>query len=299
VATRNGKATTVTPRAGAASPRLVQFRNAGLASVWDWGDDAGTDEPTGIPIACDIDCAVGVTAEASILVDSALAVNGAYVVTADIGIVTTGAIAVLYDERLAIYEVAAFAKSCDLQAIALNARNVLADERVAVSNALLKSLDVRAEIARPVAKQFDLSLRSRALRTVYGDLLISVPNPTLLASDISVAVSGRLSVGGDQRIAVSNSIERLVDCLQSAWGGIEQWSDILPIVGRSAYLQADQGWRIGNTRIANCGVAAVIVCLMALASDLEIRTTTRLAPDADMRQTVFGVILRESHIIEV
>jgi hypothetical protein len=278
---------------------MVLFRNAGLASVWDWGDDAGTDEPTGTPIACDIDCVVGVTAGASILVDSALAVNGAYVVTADIGIVTTGAIAVFYDERLAIYEVAAFAKSCDLQAIALNARNVLADERVAVSNSLFVRCDVDAEIRGLVAKQFDLSLRPRALRTVYGDLLISVPNPTLLASDISVAVSGRLSVGGDQRIAVSNFIERLTDCLQSAWGGIEQWSDILPIVGRSAYLQADQAWRIGNTRIANCDVAAVIVCLMALASDLEIRTTTRLAPDADMRQTVFGVILRESHIIEV
>jgi len=267
--------------------------------VWDWGDDAVNGGPTGTSIACDIDCVVGVTAEASILVDSALAVNGAYVVTADIGIVTTGAIAVLYDERLAIYEVAAFAKSCDLRAIALNARNVLADERVAVSNALFVGCDVDAEIRGLVAKQFDLSLRSRALRTVYGDLLISVPNPTLLASDISVAVSGRLSVGGDQQIAVSNSIERLADCLQSAWGGIEQWSDIRPIVGRSAYLQADQSWRVGNTRIANCDVAAVIVCLMALASDLEIKTTTRLAPDADMRQTVFGVLLRESHIIEV
>jgi hypothetical protein len=278
---------------------MVLFRNAGLASVWDWGDSADSGEPTGTPIACDIDCVVGVTAEASILVDSALAVNGARVVIADTDFVTTGAIAVLYDESLAIYEVTVLAKSCDLRAITLNARNVLADQRVAVSNALLKSLDVRAEIARPVAKQFDLSLRSRALRTVYGDLLISVPNPTLLASDISVAVSGRLSVGGDQRIAVSNSIERLVDCLQSAWGGIEQWSDILPIVGRSAYLQADQSWRIGNTLIANCDVATAITCLMALASDLEIRTTTRLAPDADMRQTVFGVLLRESHIIEV
>lgn len=278
---------------------MVLFRNAGLASVWDWGDSANSGEPTGTPIASDIDCVVGVTAEASFLVDSALAVNGACAVTADTGIVTTEAIAAAYDQRLAVYEVTAFARDCDLQAIALNAKNVLADQRVAVSNALVKGLDVRAEIARLVAEQYDLSLRSHALRTVNGDVLIFVPNPTLLAADTSVAVRREIATGGDQSIAVAGSVERLADCLQSVWGGIEQWSDIRVVAGERTTLEADQAWRIGNTRIANCDVTTAIACLMALASDLEIRTTMRLLPDADMRQTVFAVILRESHIIEV
>ncbi len=278
---------------------MVLFRDAGLASVWDWGDSADSGEPTGTPIACDIDCAVGVTAEASLLVDSAFAVNGARVVSADTGFVTTGAIAVLYDESLAIYEVTVFARDCDLQAIALNAKNVLADQRVVVSNALLKGLDVRSEITRLVAAQFDLSLQSHALRTVNGDVLIFIPNPTLLAADTSVAVSREVATGGDQRIAVSGSVERLADCLQSVWGGIEQWSDIRVVAGERTTLEADQAWRIGNTRVANCDVTTAIACLMALASDVEIRTTTRLVPDADLRQTVFAVILRESHIIEV
>jgi hypothetical protein len=267
--------------------------------VWDWGDSPDSGEPTGTPIACDIDCVIGVTAEASLLVDSALAVNGARVVTADTGFVTTGAIAVLYDESLAIYEVTAFARDCDLQAIALNAANVLADQHVAVSNAFVRSFDADAEIRRLVAEQFDLSLQSHALRTVNGDVLIFVPNPTLLAADTSVAVSRETSTGGDQSIAVSGSIERLVDCLQSVWGGIEQWSDIRVVAGERTALDADQAWRIGNTRVANCDVATAIACLMALASDVEIRTTTRLAPDADTRQRIFAVILRESHIIEV
>lgn len=278
---------------------MVLFRNAGLASVWDWGDSADSGEPTGTPIACDIDCVVGVTAEASLLVDSAFAVNGARVVIADTDFVTTGAIAVLYDESLAIYEVTAFARNCDLQAIALNAKNVLADQRVAVSNALLKGFDVDAEIRRLVAKRFDLSLRSHALRTVNGDVLIFVPNPTLLAADTSVVISREIATGGDQSIAVAGSVERLADCLQSVWGGIEQWSDIRVVAGERTTLEADQAWRIGNTRVANCDVTTAIACLMALASDVEIRTTTRLVPDADLRQTVFAVILLESHIIEV
>lgn len=278
---------------------MVLFRNAGLASVWDWGDSADSGEPTGTPIACDIDCVVGVTAEASFLVDSAFAVNGPRVVSADTGFVTTGAIAALYDESLAIYEVTAFARDCDLQAIALNAANVLADQRVAVSNSLFTGFDVDAEIRRLVAKQFDLSLRSHAVRTLFGDVLIFVPNPTLLAADTAVAVSRRLSVGSDQRIAVSASIERLADCLQSVWGRIEQRSDTRVVAGERTALDADQAWLIGNTRIANCDVTAAIACLMALTSDVEIRTTTRLAPDVDLRQMVFAVILRESHIIEV
>ncbi len=266
--------------------------------MWDWGDTANSGEPTGTPIASDIDCVVGVTAEASFLVDSALAVNGACAVSADTGIVTTEAIAVAYDQRLAIYEVTAFARDCDLRAIALNTRNVLADQRVAVSNALVKGFDVRAEIARLVAEQYDLSLRSQAIRTIYGDVLISVPNPTLLAADTSVVISREIVTRGDQRIAVSGSIERLADCLQSVWGGIEKWSDVRVVAGERTSLEADQTWRIGNTRVANCDVAAAITCLMALAADVKIRTTTRLAPDADLHQTVFVVLLRESHIIE-
>jgi len=278
---------------------MVLFRNAGLASVWDWGDSADSGEPTGTPIACDIDCVVGVTAEASLLVDSAFAVNGARVVSADTGFVTTGAIAVLYDESLAIYEVTAFARDCDLQAIALNARNVLADQRVAVSNSLFVGCDVDAEIRRLVAKQFDLSLQSHAFRMVNGDVLIFIPNPTLLAADTSVAISREIATGGDQRIAVSGSIERQADCLQSVWGEIEQWSDIRVVAGERTALDADQAWLIGNTRTGDCDVTTAIACLMALASDVEIRTTMRLLPDADLRQTVFAVILRESHIIEV
>ncbi|MBI2842750.1 MAG: hypothetical protein HYX78_05060 [Armatimonadetes bacterium] len=299
MATRNGKANPITPRAGTASPRMVLFRNAGLASVWNWGDDAGTGEPTGTPIASDIDCVIGVTAEASFLADSAFAVNGACLVTADTGVVTTRAIGVFLDQRLAIYEVTAFARDCDLQAVALNARNVLADQRVAVSNSLLRDLDVRAEIAASLAEQFDLSLRSHGLRTVHGDVLISVPNPMLLAADTSVAVSRTISTEGDQSIAVSGSVERLADCLQSIWGRIEQSTDLRIVAGERTNLETDQAWLIGNTHVSDCDAAAVIACLMALASDVEIRTTTRLVPDADTRQTVFAVILRESHIIEV
>lgn len=299
MATRSGKANTIGPGIGSASPRVRLFRNAGFASVWDWSDDADNGGPTGTLIACDIDCVISVTAEASFLADSALAVHGACIVAADTGVVTTWAIGIYLDQCLSIYEVTAFARDCDLQAITLNAKDVLLDERVAVSNALIMGFDVDAEIIGLLAKQYDLSLQSHALRTIYGDVLVCVPNPKLLAADTSVAVSGAISTKGDQWIAISGSIACLGDCLQSIWGAIERQADIRLVVGERIRLEADQAWCVGNVGVFNCDVAAVITCLMALAYDVEIRTTTRLAPDADTHQTIFAVIVRENHIIEV
>lgn len=299
MAIRNGKANSVDSKKGAYSPRSILFRNAGLASVWDWGNDADNGEPTGTPIACDIDCVIGVTSEASFLADFALVVSGACTIAVDTGVVTTGAIGVYLDQRLFIYEVTAFAIDCDLQAITLNMNDALFDEHVGVSNTLLRDFDVKTEITGLLAKQFDLSLRSYALRTIYGDVLISIPNPELLAADTSVAVSGMISTEGDQRIAVSGSIERLTDCLQSVWSAVERWSDIRIIAGERTGLEADQAWRIDNIDVFHSDVAAVIANFMALVSDIEIRATTRLAPDADTRQRIFAVIIRESHIIGV
>lgn len=278
---------------------MVLFRNAGFASVWDWGDGADNGGPTGTPIICDLDCVIGVTSEASFMADSALVVSGACAVATDTGVVTTRTTGVFLDQRLTIYEVTAFARDCDLQAITLNARDVLFDESLSVSNALIKGFDVDAEITGLLAEQFDLSLQPYALRTIYGDVLISVPNPMLLAADTSVAVSRVISTEGDQWIAVSGSIERLGDCLQSVWGTVERRADIRLIVGERTCLETDQAWRIGNTGVFDCDIATVIACLMTLASDVEIRTTMRLAPDADSHQTVFAVIVRESHTIEV
>lgn len=252
-----------------------------------------------MPIACDIDCVIGVTAEASFLADSALAVNGVCIVAADTGVVTTWAIGISLDQRLSIYEVTAFARDCDLQAVTLNAKDVLLDERVAVSNALIRGFDVDAEVIGLLARQYDLSLQSHALRTIYGDVLVSVPNPKLLAADISVAVSGAISTKGDQWIAISGSIERLADCLQSTWGAIERQADIRLVVGERISSESDQAWRVSNVSATDCDVGTVIACLMALASDIEIRTTTMLAPDADTHQTVLAVIVRESHTIVV
>ena len=267
--------------------------------MWGWGDVADSGEPTGTPVACDIDCVIVVISHPSLLVDSALAVVGAYVVKADTGIVSMRSIAALYDQRLATYEVTSFVRDCELRLIALNARDVLADQRVVVSNMLLRETDVHAEITRVLAEQFDISLRSYARRTTCGDILILVPNPTLFIADNSVAVSGRVSTGGDQRLTVSGSYERLADSLQSVSGEIQQWADVCPTVGRRASLDADQAWRIASTTNLYSDVATVIACFRAFAFDLEIRTTTRLTPDSDSHQTVFAVILRENHIIEV
>lgn len=281
-----------------ASPTVRLFRNAGFASVWDWGDDA-SGEPTGTPTVSDIDCVFGVVAEASLVSDSALAVTGACVVTADTDLVTTGIVGVSIDQRLAIYEVTAFASDCDLQAIAMHAADKLFDERVGVSNSLTRMLDVGAEVTSALAKQSDLSLFTYVLRTAYADLLISVPNPTLLSSDTRVAVSETISAWGDQSITVCGSVESLADCLQSVWGNLKRQTDIGLVVGERISCESDQAWRVDRTQAMNCDLVAVIACLADLAGDVEMRIGGRLTPDVDLMQRIYGLLIAESHIIQV
>lgn len=297
MATRSGKANTIQPEIGVASPTVRLFRNAGLASVWDWGDDTGG--TTGAPIVSDIDCVFSVVAEASFLADSALAVTGACIVAADTDLVTTGIVGVSIDQRVAIYEVTTFARDCDLQAIAMHVADMLFDERLSVSNSLTRILDVGAEVTSVLAKLSDLSLFTYAPRMVDADLLISVPNPTLLSSDTRVAVSGTISAWGDQSITVCGFVESLTDCLQSVWGNLERQADVGLVVGERISLSSDQAWRVDKTQAMNCDLSAVIACLAGLAGDVEMRIGGRLTPDMDLMQRIYGLLIAESHIIQV
>lgn len=283
---------------GTALSRVRLFRNAGFASVWDWGDDAGGG-PTGTPTVSDIDCVFGVVAGASLVSDSALAVTGACVVTADTDLVTTGTVDISTDQRLAIYEVTTFARDCDLQAIAMHAADALFDERVGVSNGLIRMLDVGAEVTSVLAKQSDLSLFTYALRTACADLLISVPNPTLLSSDTRVAVSGTISAWGDQIITVCGFVESLADCIQRVWGNLKRQADVGLVVGERISLRSDQAWRVDRTQATNCDLAVVVACLADLAGDVEMRIGGRLTPDVDLMQRIYGLLIAESHIIQV
>lgn len=298
MATRSGKANTIQPEIGVASPTVRLFRNAGLASVWNWGDDADSGQ-TRTPVVSDIDCMFVVVAEASLLADSALAVTGTRIVAADTYLVLTATVGVSIDQRLAIYEVTTFARECDLQAIAIHAADTLFDERVGVSNSLTRMLDVGAEVTRVLAKQTDLSLVTCARRRVDADLLITVPNPTLLSSDTLVAVSGAVSAWGDQSVTVCGSVESLTDCLQSVWGNLERQADISLVVGERISLSSDQAWRVDKTQVMNCDLSAVIACLADLAGDVEMRIGGRLTPDMDLMQRIYGLLIAESHIIQV
>lgn len=247
----------------------------------------------------DIDCVFSVVAEASFLADSALAVSGACIVAADTDLLTTGIVGVSIDQRLAIYEVTTFARDCDLQAIAMHAAGTLFDARLGVSNSLTRMLDVGTEVTSVLAKQSDLSLFTYALRTACADLLISVPNPTLLSSDTRVAVSGAISAWGDQSIIVCGSVEPLADCLQSVCGSLERQADIGLIVGERISCESDQAWRVDSIAAINCDMATAVACLADLAGDVEIRIGGRLTPDVDLMQRIFGLLIAESHIIQV
>lgn len=297
MATRSGKANPVQSGIGAASPRNVRYRSAGLASVWDWGDDADGDVP-GMPIACDIDCAVCVTARVSDAVDLVLAVTGACATAMDMGIVTVRLVDIVCDQRLFVYRVSTFAIDSDIQAVMLKTRDALSDEQVIVSNALIRGFDVAGKITGAFSEQLDVALRCCAMMTTCCDVLVSVPEPRLLTADTLVGVSGAVSNRLDQRLVVLNTIERVADSIQGVWCAIRPEIDALLVVGQTIRLDADATLRIDSISVVPCDMEMVVSCLLALETDLEVRMIGRLA-EADSIQRIFGLLIEESHVIQV
>lgn len=296
MATRSGKANIIQSVIGSASPCNRLFRNAGPASVWDWGDSI---EPIGVPVAFDADCVIRIDAHVYLTADSAYAVSGAFDLAADTSIAATGGIDVSYDHYLRLYHVSHFAKDSDLRSVIQNSSYTLFDGSVGISNAMAMNIDVEAEVTHLLTMQFDLSLQPYAHRSLDTDILIEVPYPVLFSADTSAVITRAISSETGQRIVILGSIDRIADLMQSVWSNIERQMDTCVTVGKWVGFETDQALRIGNTAVLDCDTAWIIECRMSVSFDIQIRTTTRLVPDLDSIQIVYGLIICESHPIEV
>lgn len=296
MAIRKGNVNPVQWVIGVASPQIVLFLNAGPASVWDWGDNI---RPIGLPIAFDSDCVERIDAHVYLPVDSAYAVSGACGLAVDTSIATAGGIDVGFDHCLGLYQVSHFTKDNDLQAAIQNPSYTLFNECIGISNAIGVDFEIETDVIHILTKQFDLSLQPFAYRSLDADTLIEVPYPMLFIADTSTVINRTISSETDQRIVILGSLARTVDLMQSVRSNIEQQVDTCITVGKWSDFDTDQALCIGNTAALSCDAAWIIKSLVSVSSDLQIRTATRLVPDTDSIQIIYGLIIRESHSIQV
>jgi len=287
VATRSGKANPVEAKRGSFSPRTVLFRNAGLASVWDWGDKVDELERTGTAVSLIADCRLSVSMSAFVESDVAAAVSALRVTTSDLSGVITRLADILCDERLAVTELFGLQRDCDQQTVVTSTAELRSDERIVATEVRTSFSDVNAAVTNLLSKGFDTLL------------LVSATDPELLAADTRVGVSGTVFANGDLQLVVSAAIERPADAGIVVFGTAGGLIDLRFIVGGGVGLNADTSAAIANTRFAEGDFRQAIASQTVLVIDAAIRVLSRMTPDADMAQTIYALLVRESHTIQV
>lgn len=287
MATRSGKANPIQPKIGAASPRTVSFRNAGLASVWDWGDTDEDPGPTGTAVSLIADCRLCVSVSGFVESDVAVAVSRSRVTTSDLSGVVTRLADILCDEELIVTEQLDFQRDCDQQTVVTNVAELRSDERIIAAEVRTSFSDVNAAVTNLLSKNFD---------TLF---LVSAADPELFAADTQIGVSGTVFVNGDLRFAASGVVEHLADARFVVVGEAQRLMDFRFIVGGGVSLDTDTSAAITNAWFAEGGIRLAIADETVFLVDTAIRVLNRMTPDADMVQTIYALLVRESHTIQV
>lgn len=287
MATRSGKASPVEAKRGSYSPRTVLFRNAGLASIWGWGDTDEDQEPTGTAVSLIADCRLSVNVSASVESDMAVAVSGLRVTAFDLSGTITRLADILCDEELVVTKRLSFERNCDQRLVVTSSAELRSDECIIATEVRIRFFDVSAMATNLFSKGSDTLL------------LVSGIDPELFAADMRIGVSVMAFVDGDLRLVVSGAVERLADAGFVVVGTAQRLVDFRFIVGGSVGLDTDVSAAITNAILADGDFRLAIAGETVFLVDTAIRVLNRMTPDGDMAQTIYALLVRESHTIRV
>ncbi len=274
-------------KTGAYSPCGVLFRNAGLGSVWDWGDPPDESGPTGETISLTADCRLSVNVSASVGGDTAVAVSSLRVTDYDLGVAAVRLVGILCDGELFVTELLGSERDCDQRFVVTNAAEIRSDERVIVVSMPVGLSDVATRITNGLSAGFDVSIS------------VSVIAPELYAADMRIGVSGTVFVDGDLRFATSGVVECLADAGIVVFGMAERLVDLRSIIGGGIGLDSDISAVITNARFVEYDIRLAIAGELVFLADTVARILRRMTPDADTAQTIYVLLVRESHMIQV
>ena len=183
--------------------------------------------------------------------------------------VGTGAISIHADAALRVDGL--FSRDADCGALVFAAFETAADFRLAVAEAVELQADAVMRVSARLASERDAMLR------VFGTAVHSA----------------------DARLAVANALEVLADFFVRVAGSRQIQTDayltVIGIVNRSADVYLE----ITDAGLIRTDAMLVVTRPMFFAADEELLMLQRLVPDLATDQTIYAVLIYESHSIQV
>ena len=183
--------------------------------------------------------------------------------------VGTRTVMILADVSLRV--AGSLSRDTDGQLLVSAAREISADSRIAVSGVVEKNADAAVRVSARLVSQRDAMLR------VFG-------------AAVRIA---------DARLAVANTVESLTDFLVRVAGARQIQTDaVLTVIGLLD-RSADVYLEITDAGLVRADTQLVVTRPVTLVVDNELLVLQRLVPDLATEQTIYAVLIRESHPIQV
>jgi len=131
------------------------------------------------------------------------------------------------------------------------------------------------------------------------DAVIRVSGRLTSERDAVLRVFGTAVRSADARLAVANALERFADIAARVSGASQRQTDasltVIGIVNRSADVYLE----ITDAGLFRADALLVVTRPMFFAADEGLLVLQRLVPDLATNQTIYAVLIRESHSIQV
>lgn len=174
-----------------------------------------------------------------------------------------------------------------------------ADSGLHVAGLLSRDADCGALVFAAFETAADFRLAIAEAKELQTDAVIRVSARLTSERDAELRVFGTAVHSADARLAVANALERFADIAVRVSGASQRQTDasltVIGVVNRSADVYLE----ITDAGLVRADALLVVTRPMFFAGDEELLVLQRLVPDLATDQTIYAVLIRESHSIQV
>ena len=176
---------------------------------------------------------------------------------------------------------------------------IYADAGLRVTGLLSRNADCGALVFAAFETAVDSRLAVAEAVELQTDAVIRVSARLTSERDAVLRVFGRTAHSADARLAVANAVESHADLFVRVAGFRQIQTDayltVIGIVNRSADVYLE----ITDAGLVRADALLVVTRPMFFAADEELLVLQRLVPDLATDQTIYAVLIQESHSIQV
>lgn len=147
------------------------------------------------------------------------------------------------------------------------------------------AVDSRLAVAKAIELQPDAAIRVSARLTSERDAVLRVLGTTVHSADVRLAVANALGRLADFVVRVAGSRQSQTDACLTVIGIVDRSVDVYLEITDAGLIRAD--------------ALLTVTRPMLFAADEELLVLERLVPDLATNQTIYAVLIRESHSIQV